>query len=240
MKKWFVFVYCGLCLQAFSNPEGLRTTPWYDQLKQTFSTITNVEHFGESAIPGIYEVIFGGKAIYYYPEKDILIFGEMFNKDGVSLTGESLEQSRTKKRLEDFDSSKGLALGDEDGIPIVEILNPDCFYCKKSDEYITRKSQSTKIRRIVFFSADTPDARRKANHIFCSENPQEALAEILNNEVTTLLTCEEADQQTQLQQDEIMKLGMHSTPGFILGETIVTGFKPETIDAYLESVASHN
>ena len=239
MKKLLALIFSGLCLQGFSNPEGRKIDSWYDQLQQTFSTITNVEHFGESAIPGIYEVIFGGKAIYYYPEKDILIFGEMFNKEGVSLTGSSLEQNRTKKRLEGFDSSKGLALGDKDGIPIIEILNPDCFYCRKADAYITQKMQTQKIRRIVFFSTDSDNSRSKANHIFCSENPQQALAEILNNEVTTLLTCEEADQQSQRQQAEVMKLGIDSTPGFILGETIITGFKPEAIDDYLESMASN-
>ena len=208
MKKLFTFLFCGLCLQGFSNAEERKTDSWIDQLTQTFSTITNVEHFGESPIPGIFEVVFGGKTIYYYPEKDILIFGEMFNKEGVSLTGVSLEQNRTKRRLEDFDSSKGLALGDKDGIPIIEILNPDCFYCQKADAYITQKMQTQKIRRIVFFSTDTDNSRSKANHIFCSENPQEALAEILNNEVVTLLTCEEADQQSQLQQAEVMKLDM--------------------------------
>jgi len=240
MKKLSAFIVCTLCLQGFSNPGDPETDSRLNQLQQTFSTITNVKHFGESVIPGIYEVIFDGKIIYYYPEKEILVFGEMFNRDGVSLTEISRRKHSVNRTPEDFDYSKGLVMGDEDGIPIVEILNPDCFYCRKADAYITQKMQTQKIRRIVFFSTDTDNARSKANHIFCSDNPQEALAEILNNEVSTLLTCEEADQQTQLQQAEVVKLGMHSTPGFILGETIVNGFKPEAIDAYLESTASNN
>ncbi len=239
MKKFCVLVFCIVSIHASGNPENPETDPLYHQLQQTFSTITDVDHFGESAVPGIYEVIFNGRMIYYCPDKDILIFGEMFNRDGVSLTGSSLEKNDTRKKLQAFDFSKGLVLGDEDGVPIVEILNPDCFYCRKADDYITRKMQTQKIRRIVFFSTDSDDARRKANHIFCSDNREQALSEVLNNEAETLLTCEEADQQTQLQQAEVMKLDMHSTPGFILGETVVSGFRPEAIDAYLESTVSN-
>jgi len=239
MKKLCAFIFFGLCLQGFSNPRDPETDSLYDQLTRTFSTITNVEHFGESLIPGIYEVIFNGKTIYYYPEKEILVFGEMFNKEGVSLTEISRQQNSTKRKLEDFDYSKGLVMGDEDGVPVVEILNPDCFYCRKFDEYITLKSQSTRIKRIVFFNTDTPEARRKANHIFCAEKPEEALTEVMHGEVSDLLTCDQAEKRSQDHQAEIRKLDISSTPSFILGGALVRGFNEGVIDEYIESTASN-
>ena len=127
-----------LCRVFCSSVEDVKEAAG-QRLRTTFSNITNVDNFGESSIPGIYEMTLSGKVIYYYPEKDLLIFGEIINKEGVSLTGASLQKKATREKLKDFDYSKGLVMGDEEGVPVVEILNPDCFYCKMFDDEARRK-----------------------------------------------------------------------------------------------------
>lgn len=56
---------------------------------------TKVEHISESEIPGVYEIYIpkkdgGVQIIYYYPDKKLLIFGEIWSVNGTSLTGEKV------------------------------------------------------------------------------------------------------------------------------------------------------
>uniref|UniRef100_UPI002E76D55A disulfide isomerase DsbC N-terminal domain-containing protein n=1 Tax=Xenorhabdus bovienii TaxID=40576 RepID=UPI002E76D55A len=63
-----------------------------DEFKQTFSQM-NFTNFAESPVKGIYELHTGGNVIYFTPKsKDregVIIFGEMWDSNGVSLTSES-------------------------------------------------------------------------------------------------------------------------------------------------------
>ena len=48
-------------------------------------------HVGEirtTPIDGLYEVEAGNNIIYYYPKNDMMVFGEIWNKNGQSLTQE--------------------------------------------------------------------------------------------------------------------------------------------------------
>ena len=67
----------------------------------------------------------GGGIVYYHPQAEVLIFGEIFSKDGRSLTAESLALSAAEI-YEQLPLEKALVVGPEDGIPIVEFTDPDC------------------------------------------------------------------------------------------------------------------
>jgi len=72
------------------------------EITSTFKAL-NVAEVKESEIPGIYEIYYTGTypgIIYYYPPKKLLIFGEIWDVNGTSLTGLKLENYLLKLESE--------------------------------------------------------------------------------------------------------------------------------------------
>ncbi len=73
---------------------------------QTLFKNVNVVEVKESEIPNVYEIYYVGEntgMLYFYPEKKILIFGELWDINGTSITGEKLlkffeKQAGTNKK----------------------------------------------------------------------------------------------------------------------------------------------
>jgi len=73
------------------------------EITSTFKAL-NVTEVKESEIPGVYEVYYTGVypgIIYYYPPKKLLIFGEIWDVNGTSLTGMKLEKYLESRSLEE-------------------------------------------------------------------------------------------------------------------------------------------
>lgn len=91
----FLFLFCS-CAGVYS-PATVKK-----EITSTFKTL-NVTEVKESEIPGIYEIYYTGTypgIIYYYPPKKLLIFGEIWDVNGTSLTGLKLENYLLKLESE--------------------------------------------------------------------------------------------------------------------------------------------
>jgi thiol:disulfide interchange protein DsbC len=215
----------------------------------------SVSDFRESPIPGIYQILTGNNILYYYPGTEkhsgVLVLGEMYNKNGESLTQQSKMQylAITFKTL---DMSSAVDVGPKDQPYFYEITDPDCPYCHAYDAWLKTFEKDKPLHRKLIFMVNPghPLAKPKIQHIICADNKDEAVkyaySDALPHETLDtatpeqlanfkkLKTCKEADSIIAQHQELIKKLGANGTPSFVFGPTtespeMVVGFAKDKI-----------
>ena len=80
------FVTAGLCTMlaltsgiAFADDQEQYVKDAQEKLKATFQNLT-VNDFKPSPVEGLFEINIGGRVVYFHPEAEVLIFGEIFSK----------------------------------------------------------------------------------------------------------------------------------------------------------------
>lgn len=207
------------------------------ELKASFSQL-NVTDFSESPIPGIFQLQTGGNIMYFAPEtpghEGVLIFGEMYNKKGESLT----ELSKNKligKTLKTIDFSSAISIGPKNAPAYYEFTDPDCPYCHSYDNWLKTNDPDNALHRKLIFMVNPghPLARAKIEHIICSDNKDEAVKYAFSDALPhqsleqatplqlanykSLKTCAQADSVIAEHQQIISKLGVNGTPSFLFG-----------------------
>ena len=201
------------------------------KLKATFQNL-NVTDFREGPIPGLFEMNVGGQIVYFHPEEEVLIFGEIFSKEGLSLTAQS--RSRTDSELHSgIPTEQAIVIGPEDGVPIIEFTNPNCGYCRQLDQYLAGVGQP--VKRIIFFAVpQDPSAIARAVHVACSDDKEAAFREIYSGAKNDDFTaCEEGQALVNSHRAISSKAGVQATPTLYLGRTPVRGFRRDAIGQYI-------
>ncbi len=200
------------------------------KLKATFTNLTVIE-FKAAPVAGLYEVNMGGRIVYYYPQAELLIFGEIFSKDGRSLTAESLALSAAEI-YEQLPLEKALVVGPEDGVPIIEFTDPDCPYCRQYHDFVADEP----VKRLIFFETRIhPAAKAKAIHILCAAEPSAVFLEIYaGKEPASYNDCDAgrvmADEHLAISR----QVGVNATPTLIVDRTLVTGFRRQLIADHIQ------
>ena len=134
---------------------------------------TMIDGFGPTPIPGLFEVSAGDNLFYFSPTGH-LVFGEIWSKDGRSLTAERREQIVAEK-LKALPLEKSLTIG-HGPRQIIEFTDPD--FCRKVDAFLDVRSDVT--RHIFFYPLEGlhPKAAAKARYILCSEDREQAKQEV--------------------------------------------------------------
>lgn len=193
-----------------------------------------------SPIDGLYEVtLSGAQVIYFSATNKALVFGEIYDLDGQSLTAEAIARAN-RIRLEDLPYDQALVLGPEDGLPIIEFTDPDCPYCLRYDEFI--RDSDVPVKRIIFFmTAIHPQtAPAKAQHILCSDDKTAAFDDIYLRRVQPTVTCDTGAAQLEIHANVSSQWRVRGTPTLILDGSPVTGFRKEVIANYLANKTKEN
>ncbi|WP_089529219.1 disulfide isomerase DsbC N-terminal domain-containing protein [Pantoea ananatis] len=207
------------------------------ELKASFSQL-NVTDFSQSPLPGIFQLQTGGNIMYFAPEtpehEGVLIFGEMYNKNGENLTEKSKNQL-IGKTIKTIDFSSAISIGPANAPAYYEFTDPDCPYCHAYDNWLKQTDPDGALHRKLIFMVNPghPLARAKIEHIICSDNkdeavkyafsdalPHESLEQATALQVAnykSLKTCAQADSVIKEHQEIISKLGVNGTPSFLFG-----------------------
>lgn len=236
MKKFFIATL--LCFSAFisiaqTSDEQLKSAE--DSIKATFKNLTFTE-FKESPIPGIYEMNAGGRIIYFEPKHEFLIFGEIFNKEGKSVTQQSIIASSKDNPIEDL-LEYAVVIGDKNASKtIIEFTDPDCPYCRSYDRWINDHDASADVKRLVFFDTrlHNKTALPKAVHILCSDDPQAEMKKIfLGVNPDQFNTCDKAQNILKMHASAVAQVGVSGTPSFLLDGNLTVGFRKRTLNNYI-------
>jgi len=186
-----------------------------------------------SEIPGVYEVVTGQNIFYYYPEKDLILTGEIVGKDLKSRTAER-KGALASKLVKDLPLDKAVKVGDGKHV-VIEFTDPDCPYCRKASEYFSKRSDVT---RYVFFTPLAhPAAITKIEYILAAENKAEAYDAMMFGQQIPASAKPASPAIKKLAQEHIAlakKLGIQGTPTFFVKGQQVVGADTQKLDELLK------
>lgn len=209
------------------------------QLRQTFTNL-QFEDFGLAPVKGpLYQASAGGRILYYAPQSEHLLFAAVYDRSGVNVTALA-QDALARKRLDQIDETKALAIGPPGAPKVIEFTDPDCPYCRALDRFWTSKATEGKaVRRLIYFvSGIHPQAASKAEHIYCSSDREAAFRSIYAGEAPKkLLTCPEGAAKIAADTKTVTAMGVSGTPTLFLDGRLISGFQQAEIQAFLDEKA---
>lgn len=204
-------------------------------LKNAFPDLA-FDRIKETDIKGLYEVVAGQSILYFYPEKDYLFVGEIYNKDRQPLSADTKRQLREQaaKMVKDLPLEKAVKIGNGKNI-IIEFTDPDCPYCRKASEFLKKQKDLT---RYIFFAPFAhPQAITKIHYILNSKDKGAAYEEMMGGKPAPQ-NAVYSDSVKSLAQEHIAqarKVGVQGTPTFYVNGQEVVGADEKKIGDILRS-----
>lgn len=209
-------------------------------LSRTYPNIS-VGEVRYSDIPGLYEVEVGPNIVYFYPGKHLMVFGEIWTKEGKSITAARRDQLASK-RAKDIPLAKGIRMGNGRNT-VIEFTDPDCPYCRKASEYLKGRSDTT--RYIYFFPLPAhKEAENKARFILCSSDKAKTYEEVMSGKYDDRKVdgCSDEKVSALLREhrDLAAKAGVTATPSFWINGRFVMGANIPAIESILKNQENSN
>ncbi len=220
---------------AQSNADWVRDAQ--TKLAATFTHL-KFERVSASQIPGVVEIYAGPRIIYYAPEPQILILGEMYDSSGSSITEQRIAAYAAEK-IPTLDKESALVVG-EGAKELIAFVDPDCGYCRKAIEWLSTQTLSD-TRQLFFFmpTPGRPSAQARAIRALCAPPSQRAEALRAAFEASAAAGMEEVTQcpgvQARLNRHAQMaqNLGVYASPFFVVDKQIIAGFDAERLQRLL-------
>ncbi|MDF1554848.1 MAG: DsbC family protein [Deferrisomatales bacterium] len=172
-------------------------------------------------VQGLFEVVAGESVLYFAPATGHLLFGELWSKEGVSLTAARKERLLAEKVVR-LPLDRAVKLGDGPTV-VIEVTDPDCPFCRLGSDYLKTRGDVT---RYVFFHPlpSHPQARAKAGFILAASDPAAAYEEVFSGryDEDPLPKFEPAgrlEEHVRL----VEELGVRGTPHYWIGGEHVAG-----------------
>jgi thiol:disulfide interchange protein DsbC len=232
LKNIMIALCIAMCL--FKAQMGLCLTP-EESFQKSFPQI-KFSGMSKTQIPGIYEVVVGSEIIYYSPEAELVISGNIFTKDMKNLTNER-RMSMLAQKLKDVPLEKAIKVGNGK-ISVIEFTDPDCPYCRKASEFFAKRADVT---RHVFLLALPmhPNAKDKARYVLCAKDRAKAYEEAMTGKLDDMkfAKCQDATAEETLAAYEKIAadVGIQGTPFFFIKGQTVTGANIPVIENILGS-----
>jgi thiol:disulfide interchange protein DsbC len=181
-----------------------------------------------SAIPGIYEVVYGAQIMYISADARYFVQGDVIDlKNRVNLT-ETTRTVQRKKLVKKMDESKMIVFNPKGKVKhtISVFTDIDCGYCRKLHREIdTYLNKGIKVRYLSYpRSGPNTKSYYKAITVWCSKNKQEALTRSKSGENLPRKNCDNpVDEHMKMADD----FGVSGTPTIVLenGE-VIPGYVP--------------
>lgn len=219
----------GLACVSYAAPAAVKPE---DALRAAFPQV-GFESMSPSEIPGLYEVVSGQNVFYYYPEKDLILTGEIIGKDFKSRTAER-KGLLAAKLVKTLPLDKAVKIGEGKKV-VIEFTDPDCPYCKKASEYFAKR---TDVTRYVFFAPFAhPAAISKVHYILGASNKGEAYDAMMFGQPIPPSAKPASEAVKALAQEHIdmaKKLGVQGTPTFFIDGAQVVGADLKRLDELLK------
>lgn len=199
-----------------------------------------VDTITASQIKGVYEIVSGQNIFYFYPEKDLLLVGDIYTSAGQNITGDKKKdlkaklQVKAQEKLKDLPLDKAVKVGSGPK-KVIEFTDPDCPYCRRASEALKSR---TDITRYVFLAPMAhPDAITKVHYILSSKDQESAYHEMMEGKPVPV-SATEYSKEVKAQAAEHMELArslaVDGTPTFFINGQQVVGADMEKINELLK------
>ncbi|MCX5814460.1 MAG: DsbC family protein [Proteobacteria bacterium] len=183
-----------------------------EKFKEAFPRV-KAESIRRADIEGMYEINMPGRILYYFPEKNYLFAGSIWNSTGKNLTDER-ESAIITEKVKTLSLEKALKIGKGERI-IIEFTDPDCTYCRDASKYLSK--QENIIRYVFFVSlAMHKDAEQKIKYIFCAKDSEAAYKEAMNGDLDGMkfAICDDEKVEALINEHRRISkaMGINSTP----------------------------
>jgi len=251
--KRFAGVFFGVvfAVSAFSAALAADLSPGGEVFKKAQAFIggkvqgSTVIEVGDSPIPGVYEVLalFGQppqqqpNVFYYYPDKDVVMAGNMIDSSGKPI-GQPRIQAYLAKKMGDLNLKDAIKIG-SGPVEVVEFTDPDCPYCRKLEQFLMTNHNNDVTRYIFLFPIKNlhPNAEAKSRYILCSANPEKEFLDTIagkyDNDVPKV-GADHCDERMKKHFDVSGKAGVQGTPLVMVDKKRVEGFNIDLIARYIE------
>jgi thiol:disulfide interchange protein DsbC len=200
-------------------------------------TTINVEAVEKTPIEGIYEIVANkGSIIFYYaPKSELIIFGEIYDKNKKSLTQEKRDQLQAQK-LADIPLDKAIKIGTGKN-KVIEFTDPDCPYCRQAAQYFKDKNVTKYVYLIPIIRLH-PKAEEKAKYILAAEDKAKAYYEVMSgakdkDDLDSQKISKDVNAIYQAQQSIGNTIGITGTPVFWINGKYVQGANIKMFDTLL-------
>ena len=183
-----------------------------------------------SAVPGLFEVVFGGQVLYLSADGRFVVQGDLLDLGSrANLT----EQRRGQLRGQVIGAlnEKDMVVFAPEGATqhtVTVFTDIDCGYCRKMHSQMAAyNKEGIKIRYLLFPREGLgSESFNKAVSVWCAGNRQEALTKAKRGEAVENRTC---DNPVQAQYELGQKIGVRGTPSMILEDgEMLPGYVPPT------------
>lgn len=225
-----------LCiLLVFMTGASLWAATPEESFRKSYPNIP-VESITPTAVPGVYEIVAGGRVAYYAPGQEYLIIGEIITREGKNLTQERAGEILGRK-IKEAPLEKALKIGSGPHT-VIEITDPDCPFCRKAAEYLATRKDLT--RYVFFFPLSIhPTAEAKVRQIFCTEDRARAYEEAMTGKLDDMKfkPCDNpaAAELAKVHQEIGNRIGVQSTPLFLIDGQVVNGANMPLMEKILGS-----
>jgi thiol:disulfide interchange protein DsbC len=216
-----------------NNPEQKFIDDAENKLQATFKNL-QFTNFKESPIKGLYELNIGAQIIYFDPKTGYLVFGEIFNEKGESLTAKEIK-TQNKSNSKGISTEHGIVIGNPNASKtIIEFTDPGCPYCLRYNQFITERNNDD-VKRVIYFDTRIhPKAAIAAEHIICSENQTKAMKEIYEGKKPqSYKSCKKGKKILRHHATASKKAGVRGTPSFLLDGELLVGFRKKELLEFL-------
>jgi thiol:disulfide interchange protein DsbC len=218
---FILIILLGFSMSGFAQTET--DAKVMEKFKKAFPRV-KTENIGKADIEGMYEINMPGKILYYFPEKDYLFAGSIWNSEGKNLTDER-ESAITTEKIKNLSLEKALKLGNGERI-VIEFTNPDCHYCRDASKFLSK--QENIVRYVFFVTFDRQkDAAQKVRYIFCGKDKEKAYKEVMNGDLDKMgfAVCNDEKAEALFNEHKHISetIGINSTPQFWINGKHVQG-----------------
>ena len=230
-------VFLTLCiLMVFATCTPLQAATPEESFRKSFPDVP-LESITPTDIPGIYEIVAGGRIAYYASGPEYLIVGEIMTREKKNLTQARNNELQAKK-FKDLPLEKAVKIGSGPNT-VIEITDPDCPFCRKASEFFAKRSDVT---RYVFFyplAQLHPKAEAKVQYILCAQDRAKAYEEAMTGKLDEMkfTPCDDAavTELAKIHKASGEKVGGASigTPLFMIDGQVVKGANIPQIEGIL-------
>jgi thiol:disulfide interchange protein DsbC len=196
-----------------------------------------VDSMSPAPEPGLYEVISGDNVFYFDPKTSLIIFGEIWDSSGKSLTAKARSKIAGGKHelfVKAFPSAIKIGSGKHE---VIEIIDPDCPYCRKMTDFWNTRTDVTRYVFLLPLSSIHPQSKGKVEYILSSPNMAKSLESVLAGKYDHNPIPEykrNVDRITAI-SDVLSRSHITGTPAYFVDGQFLSGANTTTITAMLEN-----